>query len=127
MQQHRFSKRSIRNLVGVDPRLALIASRALLYSPVDFGITSGVRTLDQQRQLLAEGATWTLKSKHLDGLAIDVVAFVGGSPSWEFEHYQQIAEAFKRAAAELGYQITWGGDWATVKDGPHFELVGGAL
>ncbi|HGC5233070.1 TPA: M15 family metallopeptidase, partial [Escherichia coli] len=26
------------------------------------------------------------------------------------------------AAAELGIAIEWGGDWASLKDGPHFQL-----
>ncbi|KQJ34255.1 M15 family metallopeptidase, partial [Escherichia coli] len=25
-------------------------------------------------------------------------------------------------AAELGTAIEWGGDWKTLKDGPHFQL-----
>ncbi|EOY2596326.1 M15 family metallopeptidase, partial [Escherichia coli] len=25
-------------------------------------------------------------------------------------------------AAELGTAIEWGGDWRTLKDGPHFQL-----
>ncbi|EOW5622221.1 M15 family metallopeptidase, partial [Escherichia coli O2,50:H32] len=30
--------------------------------------------------------------------------------------------AFKQAAAELGTAIEWGGDWTSLKDGPHFQL-----
>ncbi|EHS4316222.1 M15 family metallopeptidase, partial [Escherichia coli] len=26
------------------------------------------------------------------------------------------------AAAEMGTAIEWGGDWKTLKDGPHFQL-----
>ncbi|HFJ9590632.1 TPA: M15 family metallopeptidase [Escherichia coli] len=29
---------------------------------------------------------------------------------------------FKQAATELGTAIEWGGDWKTLKDGPHFQL-----
>ncbi|MEH4404963.1 M15 family metallopeptidase, partial [Escherichia coli] len=36
--------------------------------------------------------------------------------------YEKIAQAFKQAAAELGTAIEWGGDWRTLKDGPHFQL-----
>jgi peptidoglycan L-alanyl-D-glutamate endopeptidase CwlK len=28
----------------------------------------------------------------------------------------------KAAAKELGVAITWGGDWVSFKDGPHWEL-----
>ncbi|EHH8139702.1 M15 family metallopeptidase, partial [Escherichia coli] len=32
------------------------------------------------------------------------------------------AQAFKQAATEQGIAIEWGGDWKTLKDGPHFQL-----
>jgi peptidoglycan L-alanyl-D-glutamate endopeptidase CwlK len=31
----------------------------------------------------------------------------------------------KGAAQKLGVAITWGGDWASFPDGPHFELERG--
>ncbi|WP_139238526.1 M15 family metallopeptidase, partial [Yersinia ruckeri] len=36
--------------------------------------------------------------------------------------YEQIAAAFKQAAKDVGVPIEWGGDWKTLKDGPHFQL-----
>ncbi|KLG58653.1 M15 family metallopeptidase, partial [Escherichia coli] len=36
--------------------------------------------------------------------------------------YEKIAQAFKQAAKELNTPIEWGGDWRTLKDGPHFQL-----
>jgi peptidoglycan L-alanyl-D-glutamate endopeptidase CwlK len=33
-----------------------------------------------------------------------------------------VADAFKRAANELGVPIVWGGDWPKFRDGPHIEL-----
>lgn len=119
---YRFSRRSLNNLSGVDPRLILICSRALLYSPVDFAVTDGLRSLSEQRKLVANGKSRTLKSKHLKGMAVDVAAYAEGGISWKWKYYQQIAKAFKKAAAELGYKITWGGDWKSFADGPHFEL-----
>lgn len=118
-----FSERSNSKLEGVDERLIRIATLALQLSPVDFGITEGVRTLERQKELVKAGASRTLKSKHLEGKAIDVVAYVGGKVAWDWPLYEKIAKAFKQAAAELEISIKWGGDWATFKDGPHFELV----
>lgn len=118
---YRFSQRSIERLKGVHPELALVASRALLYTDVDFGITEGVRTLERQKQLLADGKSQTMKSRHLTGDAIDVAAYVDGQLSWEWGLYERIAVAFKRAAQELGIDIEWGGDWVTFKDGVHFQ------
>ncbi|HAI0131728.1 TPA: M15 family metallopeptidase, partial [Escherichia coli] len=36
--------------------------------------------------------------------------------------YEKIAQAFKQAAAELNTPIEWGGEWRSLKDGPHFQL-----
>jgi len=119
---HEFSEKSKSKLNGVDPRLVQIAVLALQLSPVDFGITEGLRTLERQKQLVKAGASKTLRSKHLEGKAIDVVAYLDGEVRWDWPLYEKIAKAFKQAADELGYKITWGGNWATFKDGPHFQI-----
>ena len=31
----------------------------------------------------------------------------------------------KACAADLGVPLEWGGDWKTLKDGPHFQLPRG--
>ncbi|EHM48874.1 hypothetical protein HMPREF0454_00053 [Hafnia alvei ATCC 51873] len=63
-----------------------------------------------------------MNSRHLTGHAVDVVAYVGSDISWDMPLYQQIAQAFKQASAELSIPVEWGGDWKTLKDGPHFQL-----
>jgi peptidoglycan L-alanyl-D-glutamate endopeptidase CwlK len=118
----RFSQRSEKNLVGVNSDLVKVAQLALELSPVDFGITEGLRNMARQRELVREGKSQTLKSRHLTGHAVDVVAYVGGNVSWEWGLYEQIAKAFKLAGSQLGINIEWGGDWKTLKDGPHFQL-----
>ncbi len=118
----RFSRRSENNLTDVHPDLVEVVRRALKLSPLDFGITEGLRTRERQKQLVAAGASQTMNSRHLTGHAVDVVAYVNGKVTWEWEYYEQLAETFKRAAAELGTPIEWGGDWKTLKDGPHYQL-----
>jgi len=117
-----FSKRSLLNLEGVHPTLVRLSHRALQISSVDFVVTEGLRTIERQRELVAIGASETLHSKHLTGRAIDVAAYVGGSVTWEWKYYEAIAKAFKQAAREEGVEIVWGGDWTTLKDGPHFQI-----
>lgn len=119
---HEFSAKSQSKLEGVDPRLVQTAILALQLSPVDFGITEGLRTLERQKQLVKAGASKTLKSKHLEGKAIDVVAYLDGEVRWDWPLYEKIAKAFKQASDELGYKVTWGGSWATFKDGCHFQI-----
>ena len=122
MTDHVFSEKSNTKLEGVDERLIRVATLALQLSPVDFGITEGVRTLERQKQLVKAGASRTLRSKHLEGKAIDVVAYLDGEVRWDWPLYEKIAKSFKQAADELGYKVTWGGSWATFKDGPHFQI-----
>lgn len=122
-QRFRWSTRSLQSLAGVEPRLVSVASRALEITPVDFVVTEGRRSLERQRQLLAAGATRTLKSKHLDGRAIDVAAVIDGQIRWDWPLYRRIADAFKQAAREQGVGLVWGGDWRSFKDGPHFEVT----
>lgn len=118
----RFSHRSFEHLTGVRPELVILAYHALILSAVPFQITDGVRTRAEQEKLLAEGKSQTMKSRHLTGHAVDVVAIQDGKVSWDWGLYETIATAFTRASAETGIKCTWGGSWRGFRDGPHFEL-----
>lgn len=114
--------RSRAKLKGVHPDLVRVVELALTYSPHDFFITEGLRTVARQRELKAAGASQTMNSRHITGHAIDFAVLVGGKVRWDWPLYGQVAEAFKRAARELNVPIIWGGDWKTLRDGPHIEL-----
>ena len=118
----RLSARSRARLKGVHPSLIAVVEAAIGRSPVDFMITEGLRTAERQAALVAGGASRTLKSRHLTGHAVDVAALIDGQIRWDWPLYGRIAEAFKAAARERGVPIFWGGDWKTLRDGPHFEL-----
>ncbi|MEX2990343.1 M15 family metallopeptidase [Serratia fonticola] len=122
MSKFIFGSASEKNLQGVHPDLVQLARAALALSPVDFRITEGRRSMARQRDLLREGKSQTLKSRHLTGHAIDVVALPGNVVSWDMKYYKQIADAFKQASEGLTIPIEWGGDWKTLVDGPHFQL-----
>jgi peptidoglycan L-alanyl-D-glutamate endopeptidase CwlK len=108
----KFGNRSEVKLVDVDADLVAVARLALTYSPVDFGITCGLRTQHEQNQLLATGKTQVRHSRHQDGMAIDVVAYVEGKVTWDLEHYITIADAFAKACKELNVKVRWGGAWS---------------
>ena len=119
----KFSKRSLGNLKGVRPDLVRVAHRALELTPYDFIVTEGLRTQERQAQMVAEGKSRTMKSKHLDGRAIDIAALDdAGEVTWVKGYYAAIAEAFRRAGLELGVPIVWGGTFKGFYDGVHFEL-----
>ena len=117
-----FSKASLNKMNGVDSKLINLMKEAIKESPYDFGITEGIRTLKRQKDLFVEGKTKTLKSYHLVGKAVDIKIYVNGEITWDFKYYKEVAEHIKEVARKLGYVITWGGDWKTFKDGPHFQI-----
>lgn len=145
----RFSKASLDRLATVRPDLQRVTQRALELSKVDFVVTQGKRTRDEQMRLYGKGrtgaavikqgipahyakpneaiVTWTMNSNHLSGNAVDIAPYVNGKIEWDDNGklglWPQLAAAFKEAAAELGVSIQWGGDWKQKVDRPHFELT----
>ena len=120
----RWSQRSLGNLRGIHPDLRRVMDRALQESPVDFVVIEGLRTQDRQRQLVAEGASRTMNSRHLTGHAVDLMPIdpADGRGKFDWPLYHLLAPAVKLAAQREGVALVWGGDWRTFKDGPHFEL-----
>jgi peptidoglycan L-alanyl-D-glutamate endopeptidase CwlK len=116
------SRRSLDRLEGVHPRLVAVVREAILRTPVDFMVTEGLRTPERQAALVRVGASRTTRSRHLTGHAVDVAALVDGRIRWDWPLYPRIAEAFKAAASQQEVALVWGGDWPTLRDGPHFEL-----
>lgn len=117
-----FSKRSVDKLQDVHPDLIKLFTEAIKDSPCDFGITEGRRALIRQRELVTDGKSRTMNSRHLTGHAVDIAVFIGGEINWEFKHYTAVADHIKKVAATMNIPIVWGGDWISFKDGPHFEL-----
>ena len=107
----KLSQRSLDRLDGVDADLIAVVKRAIELTDVDFGVTEGLRTLETQQKYVAAGKSQTLKSKHLEGKAVDLVAYVDGSVTWELNVYDNIADAMKQAAKELGVSLRWGAAW----------------
>ena len=153
---YKLSTRSRERLIGIDSKLKEAVSLAITYTKIDFGVIEGLRTEKRQRTLVDSGASKTMKSKHLiqeDGFchAVDVVAYDGSDVVWEINVYDDICDAFRKAAIEVGISIKWGAAWSegdirsyegTAEeamnayidlrrsqgrrpfiDGPHFEII----
>lgn len=119
--------RSEKNLATVQPQLQKLGRellRRLAAEGLTFKVIQGRRTPAEQAALYAKGrtapgpkVTWTLKSRHLTGRAIDIALFQGKNVVWESKHYTRAGEI----GEELG--LIWGGRWKGGKtDKPHFEL-----
>jgi len=66
--------------------------------------------------------TWTLQSKHIDGLAMDVLPTDGrGNPTWDLTHYRKAFETIRDCGRKAG--LTCGADWPDPKtDWPHYQV-----
>jgi peptidoglycan L-alanyl-D-glutamate endopeptidase CwlK len=118
-----YSARSLKNLTGIHPDLRRVVDRALQDSPLDFVVIEGLRTKERQKQLVAQGASKTMNSRHLTGHAVDLVPIgPNGKAAFDWPLYDRLGTAVKEAAAKEGVALTWGGDWSSFRDGPHFEL-----
>jgi len=105
------SERSKQRLEGVDKNLVDVVKLAIEYTKIDFGVTQGLRTPEEQKKLVESGASQTMNSKHITGKAVDLAAYIDGRLSWEHNLYDDIADAMKQAAIERNVAIRWGAAW----------------
>lgn len=108
-----FGKSSLKELEGVKTELVLLARRALELTTQDFCVYDGLRTAKEQAAHVKAGTSKTMQSKHLQGLAIDLVPWINGKPTWDWDGCYKIACAVDAAATEQGiaHKIRWGGAW----------------
>jgi len=107
----KLSTRSMGRLEGINPDLIRVVTEAIKTTKVDFGVTCGMRTVEEQEKLVASGASQTMKSKHLEGRAVDLVAYVGSNITWQLNMYDDLADAMGDAACKLEVPIKWGAAW----------------
>ena len=105
------SQKSLDRLEGVKDDMVRVVKKAIELTKVDFGVICGLRTVEEQEELVAKGASQTMKSKHIDGLAVDLMAYLGGRASWELNLYDDIADAMKEAAKLENVGVRWGAAW----------------
>lgn len=117
-----FSKASLDKMNGVNSKLVILMKEAIKNSPYDFKITEGLRTVERQKELVKTGKSKTMNSYHLKGKAVDIAVLIDNKITWDFKYYKEVSNHIKEIARKLGYVITWGGDWKTFKDGPHFQI-----
>ena len=75
----RFGSRSKRRLRGVDTKLVNVLNEVVKH--YDITMLEGLRSKTRQRELVAKGASKTMKSKHLEGKAVDIAPYP--IPEWK--------------------------------------------
>lgn len=131
-------QRSLSRLEGVHPDLVRVVKKAATLSDLDFTVLEGLRTVERQKQLMKQGATRTMNSRHITGHAVDLGAMIGGTVRWDWSLYIKLAEVMRSASISENVPIRWGGTWKLLSDikgpitakvlsrsfpdGPHYEL-----
>lgn len=134
----------IRTLVK---RAMEIANTRKLHCP-DWGVSAGKRTTDEQFNLFRKGRTMAITeegkseyvvvepsavvtnadgynnvSAHQSGLAFDIYCYVDGRTFYMITDLALVASCIFAAASELEVKIVWGGNWKSLVDAPHFEVI----
>lgn len=121
---------SLDKLRGVHPDLVRVVLRCAddwKDKDTAFIVTCGTRTVAEQKVLVANKLSSTMRSRHIiapNGWAhaVDLAFILKGKAKWDWPGFYVIADAMKTAAKAEKVPLEWGGDWATFKDGPHFQL-----
>jgi peptidoglycan L-alanyl-D-glutamate endopeptidase CwlK len=108
--QNRFAK-NLARLLNEAFSLGYIISIGEVYRP-----------LEMQKLYIKQGKSKTLKSKHLDKLAVDLQIFQFKNGRYKYltecKHYKELAKIWK----QIDPLNEWGGDWRRFKDCGHFQL-----
>jgi peptidoglycan L-alanyl-D-glutamate endopeptidase CwlK len=124
-----FGKTSQSNIAALHPDLKATITEALATSPVDYGVLNlgGARTAAEQHELWMKGRGYPgkivtdkdgikNKSNHQlkddgFGYAVDVVPYVSGSFTWNWEHFYPMIKSVALVARKRGTSLRWGGVW----------------
>jgi hypothetical protein len=87
---------------------------------IDIELTFGHawRSLEEQKRLKADGKSRTLKSKHLDRLAVDFNFFINGKLTYDKNKLVSLGLYWESLHADN----EWGGNWKSFVDTPHFQM-----
>jgi peptidoglycan L-alanyl-D-glutamate endopeptidase CwlK len=133
----KFSKRSLELLEQCHPDLQLLCNTAI--NVIDFSVLpSTIRTLKEQAEFVTAGTSKTMDSLHLKrpfpecfnaeySAAVDIAPYpIDWNDRTRFELLagimKGIAEVYYKEG-RISHRIAWGGDWKTLNDMPHFELI----
>ena len=133
-----FGQKSKDKLSTCHPDIQKVLNEAI--KRYDFMVLYGNRTIEEQFELFKKGRTlkegkWvktgstvtnldgkTKKSMHnySPSLAVDIAPY---PIDWNnLERFKEMAKVILECAKELGVNLEWGGNWASFKDYPHFQL-----
>ncbi len=120
------------NVPGLSPEVARKTRqviRELHVKGIYVGVAQGFRSYAEQEKLYAQGRTTPGaivtharggQSNHNRGIAVDLFRYTDDGTRAIFD----IDDPFKQIVTAMKEQgFSWGGDWVTFQDYPHFELL----
>ena len=119
---YNFGKKSLEKISELHPDLQKVCHEAIKH--IDFSVICGHRGEKEQNEAYEKGNS-KLKypnSKHNNqpSNAFDATPY---PCDWnDINLFMELAVVIKKAAETVGVKISWGGDWDSFKDYPHFEL-----
>lgn len=124
-----FSVKSL-NLLNhpkLNPSLRMLFIEAIKDAPLDFTVLETVRTKEKQLENIKNKVSQIIKSKHIPEYnasgyceAVDVAPY---PINWnDKERFRKLAAHIMKKAQLFNIPLTWGGNWKTLVDMPHFEL-----
>lgn len=129
-----YSQKSLSKLRTVAEPLQILFIEVIKH--VDCTIVCGLRTTEEQQILYAQGRTMPGRIvTNLDGVlkrsrhqinnqgvctAVDAVPY---PIDWDdIDRFYRFGGFVLGIASQMGIELTWGGDWVTFTDPPHFQL-----
>ena len=100
-------QRSLSRLEGVHPDLVRVVKKAAALSDLDFTVLEGIRSVERQKQLVSQGASKTMNSRHITGHAVDLAPMIAGEVRWDWPLYHKLAKIVKAAAADEKVPLQW--------------------
>lgn len=85
-----------------------------------YEVTMGecLRPIEMQQLYIKQGKSQTMNSNHLKKLAVDLNLFIDGKLC-TLQQIKPLGDWWE----SLDSKHKWGGNWKTLQDSPHFELL----
>jgi len=134
-----FGKSSMAKLMTCHRDIQVVMLEVIKISEVDFGVTHGIRTPEEQLELFKKGrhylnGKWVVKEPgkivtHMDGTdkksrhnhdparAVDIAAYVNGKYNWDPTHLTYLAgvimglSSYFKSIGKVENEMVWGANW----------------
>ena len=123
----KFGRKSRKNMKGLNVGIVNVLNQTIPH--FDFSVIEGLRSIETQKEYVAKGASKTMKSKHLEGKAVDIAPYPRDYD--DIERFVYLGGFILGVASQLGVKLRWGLDWdmdtytkdTGFRDIGHFEVV----